>query len=167
MKCSQCGNNISPTDEFCQNCGARAEDVKKTSYNSRRKPRKDYSEMLYMLLSIVPMSACLGLNDLYAGFYKLGGAKLLTSVIGLIVLLASQDKPINDMVPVLILLGAVIVFGFIEAALAFNTLMIKVPGTVYWTNRLDMLLDSKGVAEAVYRETGYEVNLKMTDGERP
>lgn len=166
MLCSKCGGNISPTDDFCQNCGARTEEMKKNSYkqSGRPKPRKDYSAGVYAVLSILPLSSLFGISNIYGGFYKTGLIKAIISVISFGSLISQAMEPghvlTNDMTFLFPIVG-IAVWGLVEARWVLDFENLKLPNGQNYVvaKRIDLIYDKKGVAERIYRETGFDVEF--------
>ncbi len=164
MFCSKCGGKISPTDDFCHNCGARAEDSKRASYkqSGRPKPRKEYSAGIFALLSILPLSSLFGLNNIYAGFYKTGLIKAIISVISFGSVISQAMEPgyvlSNDLTFLFPIVG-IAIWGWVEAKWVndYENLILPNGETYVVTKRIDIIYDKKGVAERIYRETGLDV----------
>ena len=166
MFCSKCGGKISPTDDFCQNCGARTEEMKKSNYKKagRPKPRKDYSAGIYAALSIMPLTSLFGISNIYGGFYKTGLIKAVISVINFGSLISQAMKPgfvlSNDMTFLFFIVG-IAVWGWAEAFWVNDFENVKLPnGQNYVVDKkIDLMYDKKGVAERIYRETGLDVKF--------
>lgn len=110
MVCPKCGTGIEQGATFCTNCGERLE---QTVNLQNKRIRKQYKTAIYVILDIAVDAFIWGINDLYAGFYKIGLYRLISSVLGFVLGLSTSNLAFLFFPGLSALIGLLELFGVV------------------------------------------------------
>ncbi|MBE6901300.1 MAG: zinc ribbon domain-containing protein [Ruminococcaceae bacterium] len=152
MVCSKCGAQMAANEQFCPVCGERPDMHQE---NSGVKPRRQYKTVLFVILSIWVGGCFFGINDLYAGFNKMGLARTVGPVVGLLLLILGGQSQIYALMG--IGLGLLVISFFIgiwELFMLSSMAYRLANGQVVMIRPLDLKLDRKGVEQYLINTYG-------------
>lgn len=152
MVCGKCGAQMEANEQFCPVCGERTDTQRE---KSGVKPRRQYNTVLYVILSIWLGGCFFGINDLYAGFIKMGIARILGPVIGLVLLILGGQSQMYAIMGIGLGLNVISFFiGIWELFMMPKMAYMLENGQVVMIRQLDMKLDRKGVEQYLINTYG-------------
>ncbi len=154
MFCKKCGAEIASGNDFCYNCGERTDN---TVSNDGIKPRKEYKTWIFILLSWCLGGIGFGFGEFYAGYIKLGIARIIASVLGLtLIVLSGSVKALMALGLALFVLSSVVGYWETFQVIFPHAYMLE-NGEIVMIRNLDKILDRKGVEKALRMEYGCSV----------
>lgn len=153
MICPKCGANIDDNAAFCPNCGALCsffgEGADGTVPKVKLRTIKDYDPTIFTILWFVAGGMFLGTNDFYAGFIKMGLFRLISTIGGFILGIATMSLGF------LFFPGISFAIGFWELTSCWNAHSYRLEnGDSVPLSVLDMTYDREGVNNLMIKTHG-------------
>lgn len=134
MVCPKCGNMVEDGAPFCASCGER---VDNTIIPKDVRVRKQYKTSIYVILDLLAYGFLFGTNDFYAGFYKMGLFRLISTIVGFV--LAGTVNLWFFFLPAISL-----IIGLFELYEVFDKAHMLENGKVAFVKPLDEIYDWEG-----------------------
>lgn len=154
MFCNKCGAQVAPNDEFCMNCGERMDN---RLSNDGVKPRKDYNTGIFILLSWCLGGVGFGFGEFYAGYIKLGIARIVTSISGFAFMILSDGSNAGVFFGLFLFVLSTLVGYWETFQVLFPYAYMLENGEFVKIRNLDKILDKKGVEKALILKYGCTV----------
>lgn len=151
MTCPKCGKTIEAGAAFCTGCGERMEAVTKPEGT---RVRKQYKTSVYIILDLFAYGLIFGVNDFYAGFYKMGLFRLISSLAGFVLGMATSSLAL------FFLPGISILIGFIELFGALGKAQMLENGQVVFIKPIDIIYDREGTDNYLKSQYGCGLRIK-------
>ena len=152
MVCRKCGAQMEPNEQFCPACGDRPDFGKS---NGGVKPRRQYNTAVFVVLSIWLGGCIFGINDLYAGFIKMGLMRIVGPIAGLVMVILGGQSQMYAFMALGLGLCAISLFVGIWELVMLSKLAYRLEdGQVVMIRQLDMKLDRKGVQQYIINTYG-------------